>query len=104
MQGHAAKWQAIVRRATAVLIAIGSLVAVASAAQAHDGWRWKRGRHFVPPGHVYYAPPVFWAPRPVVIYRPPPVVYTPEPMYYGPPVGYYGPPAGLSLNFNIPLR
>jgi hypothetical protein len=104
MERHATTWRAILRCATAVLIGAGGLVAVATAAQAHDGWHWKKGRYFVPPGHVYYAPPVVYAPRPVVVYRPPPVVYAPEPMYYGPPASYYGPPPGLNLNFNIPLR
>jgi hypothetical protein len=64
---------------------------------AHDegerGWK-HRGRHFVPPGHVYYyAPPVYYAPRPMVVY-PAPVYYEPAPAYYPPP----------GLNINIPLR
>ena len=43
--------------------------------------------------------PVYYAPRPAVVYAPPvyappPVYYaTPAPVYYAPPPVYYGPPA-----------
>lgn len=99
MARHATMWRAMLHRTAAILIGAGGMVAVASAAQAHDDWHWKKKhRHFVPPGHVYYyAPPVVYAPPPVVVYRPRPVYYAPEPMYYGPP-------PGMNLNFNIPLR
>lgn len=98
MARHATKWRAMLHRTAAILIGAGGMVAVASAAQAHDDWHWKKKhRHFVPPGHVYYAPPVVYAPPPVVVYRPRPVYYAPEPTYYGPP-------PGMNLNFNIPLR
>ncbi len=85
------------RTATAAVIAGLAVLATATGALAHDekGREWKhRGRHFVPPGHVYYyAPPVYYTPRPVVVY--------PAPVYYdAPPV--YDPPPGLTIN--IPLR
>jgi len=100
MTRHATTWRTILRRAATIMIGAGGVFALATAAQAHDGWHhWKKHhRHFVPPGHVYYyAPPVYYAPRPVVVYQPRPVYYAPEPMYYGPP-------PGLNLNFNVPLR
>jgi hypothetical protein len=84
------------RTVTAVTIASLAVLATASGAFAHDeGEReWKhRGRYFVPPGHVYYAPPVYYAPRPMVVY--------PAPVYYEPPPVYY-PPPGLTIN--VPLR
>ena len=85
-------------RATAAAVISGlAVLAATTGAMAHDdgerGWK-HRGRHFVPPGHVYYyAPPVYYAPRPRVVY--------PEPVYYEPAPAYY-PPPGLSIN--IPLR
>ncbi len=97
MTMHATKWRTILRRAAATLVGACGVLGIATAAQAHDGWHWKKHRYFVPPGHVYYSPPVVYAPRPVMVYRPAPVYYAPEPVYYGPP-------PGLNLNFNIPLR
>ena len=84
------------RKATAAAITGLAVLAAATGALAHDGGErgWKhRGRHFVPPGHVYYAPPVYYAPRPMVVY--------PAPVYYDPAPAYY-PPPGLTIN--IPLR
>ncbi len=82
--------------AAAVAIAGLSVLAAATGALAHDdddqGWKHRR-HYFVPPGHVYYGPPVYYAPRPVVVY-PAPVYYEPAPVYY--------PPPGLTIN--IPLR
>jgi len=82
---------------TITIAAISGLavLAAATAAWAHDDEReWKHhGRNFVPPGHVYYAPPVYYAPRPVVVY--------PAPAYYE-PLPVYSPPPGLTIN--IPLR
>ena len=100
MTRHATTWRTILCRTATILVGAGGVVALATAAQAHDGWHWKKKhhRHFIPPGHVYYyAPPVVYAPRPVVVYQPRPVIYSPEPVYYGPP-------PGLNLNVNIPLR
>lgn len=85
------------RTAMAAAISGLAVLAAATGALAHDDdeGEWKhRGRHFVPPGHVYYAPPpVYYVPRPVVVY-PAPVYYEPAPVYY--------PPPGLTIN--IPLR
>ena len=87
------------RTATAAAIAGLAVLAAATGASAHDGngHGWKHhGRFFVPPGHVYYyTAPVYYAPRPTVVYP----AY-PAPVYYDPPVYY--PPSGL--NINIPLR
>ncbi|HEY2875230.1 MAG TPA: hypothetical protein VGJ56_25105 [Reyranella sp.] len=88
-----------VGKVLSVAIGLMAVLATTGAALAHDhdgdgdGWRWRHhhGRHFVPPGHVYYVE------RPRVIYAPPPRVYYPEPQYYGPP-------PQPSLNINIPLR
>jgi hypothetical protein len=83
-------------RVTIVATIIGLAVLAATGALAHDhGEReWKhRGRYFVPPGHVHYASPVYYAPRPTVVY-PAPVYYEAAPVYY--------PPPGLTIN--IPLR
>ena len=108
MTRHATTWRTILRRGATVVIGAGGVFALATAAQAHDGWHhWKKKhhRHFIPPGHVYYAPPVVYAPRPVVVYQPRPAYYyQPRPVYYAPKPMYYGPPPGLNLNFNVPLR
>ena len=90
--------------AKCLTVALGAMAVLGAAAGpvlAHDGDRWddhgwKHGRHFVPPGHVYYVERPVVVERPVIV-APPPRVYYPEPMYYGPPQ----PP---SINFNIPLR
>ena len=93
-------------RITAVAVVSGlALLVGATSAFAHDDeddQRGKhRGRHFVPPGHVYYyAPPVYYAPRPAY-YAPRPVLMYPAPTYYEPVPAYY-PPPGLTIN--IPLR
>jgi len=77
-------------------VLLGVSILTTPTAQAHDEWKhWKRHGYFVPPGHVYGGP-VFYAPRPVVVYE--------RPVYYAPPPAYYGPPPGLNLNFNVPLR
>lgn len=86
-------------RRTAVAVISGlALLVGPTGAFAHDDDDDQRGehrgRHFVPPGHVYYyAPPVYYAPRPVLVY--------PAPTYYEPVPAYY-PPPGLTIN--IPLR
>lgn len=88
------KWRTI---AASTAVALASLAAATSAlAHDHDDDRgWKhRGRYYAPPGHVYYAAPVYYAPRPVRVYPAP--VY-----YYAPPPAYYPPPG---VNINIPLR
>ncbi|SKA24295.1 hypothetical protein SAMN02745126_04389 [Enhydrobacter aerosaccus] len=104
MSPRTTKWQSTVRRTTATLVAGFGVLTVATAAQAHDEKYWKRnGPPFVPPGHVYYTPPVYYAP-PVVYAAPRPVVVYPPPMVYEAPPAYYGPPPGLNLNFNVPLR
>jgi hypothetical protein len=85
------------RTITAATITGLAVLAATTGALAHDGGErgWKhRGRHFVPPGHVYYAPPpMYYTPRPMVVY--------PTPVYYDPAPAYY-PPPGLTIN--IPLR
>ena len=59
------------------------------------GWK-HRGRYFIPPGHVYYTPPPYYAPR---YYAARPMVVYQAPVYYEP--AYY-PPPGLTIS--IPLR
>lgn len=90
------------RTATAAMFSGLALLVVATSASAHDdddrGWK-RHKRHFVPPGHVYYAPPVYYAPR--AYYAPRPVVVYPAPVYVEPVPAYY-PPPGLTIN--IPLR
>ncbi len=96
MRNDALKQRLTWRTATAAAIAGLAVLAAATGASAHDGEGrgWKHhGRFFVPPGHVYYTSPVYYAPRPVVVY--------PEPVYYQPAPAYYPPPG---LNINIPLR
>jgi hypothetical protein len=96
MRNEVVKQRPTWRATTAAAITGLAVLAAATSAWAHDhGEReWKhRGRFFVPPGHVYYAPPVYYAPRPMVVY-PAPVYYEPAPAYY--------PPPGLTIN--IPLR
>jgi hypothetical protein len=92
-----ARWWTI----PAATIAGLTVLAAATGALAHDsgerGWK-HRGRHFIPPGHVYYAPsPYYYAPR---YYAPPMFAYQ-APVYYDPAPAYY-PPPGLTIN--IPLR
>ncbi|UYN95819.1 MAG: hypothetical protein KIT25_02390 [Enhydrobacter sp.] len=85
---------------TAVVAGVAVLGA-AGAAEAGEGhWKKKHGRHFVPPGHVYYVTPMqmypyYMKPAPVVVY-PEPVYVRPPPRYY-----YYRQP---SINVTIPLR
>jgi len=96
MRNDALKQRLTWRTATAAAIAGLAVLAAATGVSAHDGEGrgWKHhGRFFVPPGHVYYTSPVYYAPRPVVVY--------PEPVYYQPAPAYYPPPG---LNINIPLR
>ena len=89
------KWRTIAAATIAGLAVLG----IATGALAHDGggrqWR-HHGRYFVPPGHVYYAPPVYYAQRPVYYA---PTYYAPT--YYAPAPVYY-PPSGLNFNFNVP--
>jgi hypothetical protein len=96
MRNDALKQRLTWRTATAAAIAGLAVLAAATGALAHDGEGrgWKHhGRFFVPPGHVYYTSPVYYAPRPVAVY--------PEPVFYAPAPAYYPPPG---LNINIPLR
>jgi hypothetical protein len=96
MRNDALKQRLTWRTATAAAIAGLAVLAAATGALAHDGEGrgWKHhGRFFVPPGHVYYTSPVYYAPRPVAVY--------PEPVFYQPAPAYYPPPG---LNINIPLR
>jgi hypothetical protein len=96
MRNDALKQRLTWRTAAAAAIAGLAVLAAATGASAHDGEGrgWKHhGRFFVPPGHVYYTSPVYYAPRPVAVY--------PEPVYYAPAPAYYPPPG---LNINIPLR
>jgi hypothetical protein len=96
MRNDALKQRLTWRTATAAAIAGLAVLAAATGASAHDGEGrgWKHhGRFFVPPGHVYYTSPVYYAPRPVAVY--------PEPVFYQPAPAYYPPPG---LNINIPLR
>jgi hypothetical protein len=83
----------------AATIAGLAVLAAATGALAHDngerGWK-HRGRYFIPPGHVYYTPPPYYAPR---YYAARPIVVYQAPVYYEP--AYY-PPPGLTIN--IPLR
>jgi hypothetical protein len=85
------------RTITAATITGLAVLAATTGALAHDGGEreWKhRGRHFIPRGHLYYAPPpIYYTPRPLVVY--------PAPVYYDPAPAYY-PPPGLTIN--IPLR
>lgn len=98
MDDYAMKWRSTLARTAAVLVAGFGVLAVATAAQAHDEHHWKRrGPPFIPPGHVYYSAPIVYAPRPVVVY-PAPYVYEREPMYY------LAPSPGLNINLNMPLR
>jgi hypothetical protein len=77
-----------------------AVLAAATGALAHDsgerGWK-HRGHHFIPPGHVYYAPPPYYAPR---YYAPRTMFAYQAPVYYEPAPAYYPPPG---LNINIPL-
>ena len=85
----------------AATIAGLAVLAAATGALAHDngerGWK-HRGRYFIPPGHVYYTPPPYYAPQ---YYAPRPRVVYQAPVYYEPAPAYY-PPPGLTIN--IPLR
>lgn len=97
MRNDVIKQRQVWRTTMAAAVSGLAILAAATGALAHDddeGRGWKhRERYFVPPGHVYYAPPVYYAPRPMVVY-PAPVYYEPAPVYY--------PPPGLTIN--IPLR
>jgi len=68
---------------------------LASAHDFHRGWHGGRGHGhvgvFVPvPRPVFFAPPVYYAPRPVYAapYYPAPVYAAPAPVYYGAPAVY----------------
>jgi hypothetical protein len=101
MRNEVVKQRPTWRTTAAATITGLAVLAAATGALAHDDgereWkhheRYHHGRYFVPPGHVYYAPPVYYAPRPMVVY-PAPAYYEPAPVYY--------PPPGLTIN--IPLR
>jgi hypothetical protein len=99
-----------VLRLAGSLAVAGAVMLTASVAMAGD---WKKGRgHYKHHHHHYYdreyvvvkpPRPVYYAPRPVVVYPAP--VYAP-PVAYAPPV--YGPvyPRGgnLSIGIDVPLR
>jgi hypothetical protein len=102
MRNEVVKQRPTWRTTIAATISGLAVLAAATGALAHDdgdrGWK-HRGRYFVPPGHVYYAPPAYYAPP--VYYAPRPMVVYPAPVYYEPTPTYY-PPPGLTIN--IPLR
>ena len=81
MRNEVVKQRPTWRTTIAATISGLAVLAAATGALAHDdgdrGWK-HRGRYFVPPGHVYYAPPVYYGPRPMVVY-PAPVYYEPGP-------------------------
>ena len=81
----------------AATIAGLAVLAAATGALAHDngerGWK-HRGRYFIPPRHVYYTPPPYYAPR---YYAPRPMVVYQAPVYYEPAPAYYA-PSGLTIN------
>ncbi len=73
-------FRAILTRAAAALIAAGTLLTLASPAQAYWwhagwGWGWRGGAYVRLPAPVLVVPPVAVAP-PLVAYAPP-VVYAP---------------------------
>ena len=59
-----------------------SALAVATPALAHDG-------HWHHPGHRVVVVRPFFAPPPVVVYRPYPIYYAPGPVVYAPPAPVY---------------
>jgi hypothetical protein len=97
----------VLRLAGSLAIA-GAVMLTASAAMADD---WKKGRgHYKHYHHHYYdrevvfvqpARPVYYAPRPVVVYPAP--VYAP-PVAYAPAYGPAYPGGNLSIGVNVPLR
>lgn len=95
-------------RLLAATASAGAVLLAATGAFAGD---WKKGRGHKHHHHYYEsevvvvrpARPVYYAPRPVVVY--------PAPVYYAPPVAYapvygpaYGPGGNLSIGVNVPLR
>lgn len=98
-----------VLRLAGSLVMAGAVMFTASAAMAGD---WKKGRgHHKHHHHHYYdrelivvkpARPVYYAPRPVVVYPAP--VYAP-PVAYAPVYGPAYPRGGnLSIGIDVPLR
>lgn len=98
-----------VLRLAGSLVMAGAVMFTASAAMAGD---WKKGRgHHKHHHHHYYdrevivvkpARPVYYAPRPVVVYPAP--VYAP-PVAYAPVYGPVYPRGGnLSIGIDVPLR
>ncbi|MBC7905961.1 MAG: hypothetical protein H7Y60_04325 [Rhodospirillaceae bacterium] len=94
--------------ASAVMISLVALGALASPALADNDWGNGRGHnkhrhHRHHEREVVYAPGYVYGP-PRVVYAPPPrVVYAPPPVYYAaPPVMYEAP--SPSINFVFPLR
>lgn len=93
-----------VLRLAGSLAVAGAVMLTASAAMAGD---WKKGRGHHKHHHYYYEPevivvkparPVYYAPRPVVVYPAP--VYAP-PVVYGPAYPRGG---NLSIGVDVPLR
>ena len=97
-----------VLRLAGSLAVAGAVMLTASAAMAGD---WKKGRghhkhhhhHHYDRGVVYVpARPIYYAPRPVVVYPAP--VYAP-PVAYAPVYGPAYPRGGnLSIGVDVPLR
>ncbi|MBC7951071.1 MAG: hypothetical protein H7Z12_04500 [Rhodospirillaceae bacterium] len=94
--------------ASAVMISLVALGALAGPALADNDWGNGRGhnkhghKHRHHERETVYAPDYVYGP-PRVVYAPPPrVVYAPPPVYYAaPPVMYESSP---SINFIFPLR
>lgn len=92
-----------VLRLAGSLAVAGAVMLTASAAMAGD---WKKGRGHHKHHHYYYEPevivvkparPVYYAPRPVVVY--------PAPVYAAPVYGPTYPRGGnLSIGVDVPLR
>ena len=81
------------RKSIAALLAGAALIGISGTAAA----RVDVGISLGIPAPVYYAPrpAVVYAPPAPVYYAPAPVYYAPPaPVYYGPPPVYYGPPRG----------
>lgn len=97
-----------VLRLAGSLAMAGSVMLTASAAMADD---WKKGRGHHKHHHDHYydrevvvvqpARPVYYAPRPVVVYQAP--AYAP-PVAYAPAYGPAYPGGNLSIGVNVPLR
>jgi hypothetical protein len=96
-----------VLRLTGSLAMAGAVTLTASAALAGD---WKKGRGHHKHHHYHYDREVVYVPARPIYYAPRPVVVYPAPVH-APPVAYapvYGPayPRGgnLSIGIDVPLR